>query len=171
VATERQAGQTHIEAWRTNNRATTYLVEQLPRDVWSASVPGVPRLSVRSVAAHIHNSRSRWIKSLGQGHGIEAPKLVDLRRVSPRELVRALGRSGKGIEALIQVGMASGGRLPRATWQNFPRDLEHFLTYFVAHEAHHRGQLILIARQLGHRLPRAISESVWQWNRMSRESR
>jgi uncharacterized damage-inducible protein DinB len=64
-----------------------------------------------------------------------------------------------------------GQLLPRATWQNIPRDIEHFLTYFVAHEAHHRGQLILITRQLGHRLPRAVSEGVWQWNRMSRESR
>jgi uncharacterized damage-inducible protein DinB len=45
----------------------------------------------------------------------------------------------------------------------------HFLNYFVAHEAHHRGQLILIARQLGHRVPKQIVDGVWQWKTRSRE--
>jgi uncharacterized damage-inducible protein DinB len=42
------------------------------------------------------------------------------------------------------------------------------VAYFVAHEAHHRGQLILVARQLGHRLPRDVTGGVWQWNRLAR---
>jgi uncharacterized damage-inducible protein DinB len=158
-----------LQAWRTNNRATTYLIERLPPAVWSQPVPGLPRQTVRRVAAHIHNSRCRWIKSFAHARGIEVPRLVDLSRVTARQLVRALGLSSRGIEALIRLGAAEGGRMPRATWQNFPPDLAHFLSYFVAHEAHHRGQLILIARQLGHRLPPAVSAGVWQWNQRSRE--
>jgi len=171
MAMNREVGESVIRAWRTNNRVTMYLIEQLPPLVWAADVPGVPRRTVRNIAAHLHNCRCRWIKALGRSHGIEPPALVDLRRVSARELVRALARSSQGIEAIIQLGIASGGQAPRATWQNFPPDLQHFLTYFVAHEAHHRGQLILIARQLGHRLPRSVSDGVWQWNRLSRERR
>jgi hypothetical protein len=97
------------------------------------------------------------------------PRLVNLRQVRQRDLVRALARSGEGITRLIRLGIANGGRVPRATWQNFPTDLEHFLTYFAAHEAHHRGQLCLIARQLGRRLPRKVAGGVWQWTRLSRE--
>jgi len=37
------------------------------------------------------------------------------------------------------------------------------LTYFVAHEAHHRGQIIMVARQTGHRLSNAVSAAIWQW--------
>jgi len=160
-----------IAAWRTTNRATTYLIERLPVEVWSSAVPGVPRMTVRMVGAHIHNSRCQWIKALGARHGIEAPPLVDIRTVRPRELVRALSSSSRGMVKLIQLGVARGGRVPRATWQNFPTDLEHFLSYFVAHEAHHRGQLCLLARQLGHRLPREVAGGVWQWTARSRESR
>src|SRR2546422_7416198 len=29
----------------------------------------------------------------------------------------------------------------------------HVLAYFVAHEGHHRGQIVMLARQLGYRLP------------------
>jgi uncharacterized damage-inducible protein DinB len=162
-------GHAIIAAWRTNNRATTYLVEQLPLAVWSKEVPGIPRLTVGMIAAHIHNSRCTWIRMIGARHGVNAPRPVDVRRVRPKELVRALSRSSKGMIALIELGIARGGRVPRATWQNFPTDLEHFLTYFAAHEAHHRGQLIMVARQLGHRLPRTVAGGVWQWTRLARE--
>jgi uncharacterized damage-inducible protein DinB len=120
------------------------------------------------IAAHIHNSRCSWIKSLGSRHGVKAPPLVDLRRVRPRELVRALARSSEGMVALIELAKAHGGRVPRATWQNFPTDLFHFVAYFAAHEGHHRGQILLVARQLGRRLPRNVAAGVWQWTRLSR---
>lgn len=157
-----------IAAWRTTHRATAYLVGHLPASIWSSRVPGVPRLTVGMLAAHLHNSRCRWIKSLGAPHGIRVPRLVDLRRVQRDELVKALARSSEGMIELIELGVAHGGSVPRATWQNFPTDMEHFLSYFAAHEGHHRGQLCLIARQLGKRLPRKVTEGVWQWTRLSR---
>ncbi len=158
-----------IAAWRTNNRATIYLIEHYPAEIWSSNVPGVPRLTVAMIAAHIHNARCRWIKSLGVRHGVPVPPLVDLRRVRPRELARALSRSSEGMTRLIELGAARGGRVPPATWQNFPTDLAHFLAYFVAHEGHHRGQLCMVARQLGHRLPKEVATGVWQWTRLAKE--
>jgi uncharacterized damage-inducible protein DinB len=166
---ESDEGERVIAAWRTNNRATTYLIEHLPAAVWSADVPGVPRLTVRTIAAHIHNSRCSWIKSLGARHGVAVPRPVDLRRVRQAELLRALARSSEGMIRLIELGVAKGGRVPRAVWQNFPTDLEHFLGYFVAHEGHHRGQLCLLARQLGWRLPRSVAAGIWQWTRFAKE--
>jgi len=164
-------GQAIIAAWRTTNRATIYLVEQLPPAIWSRQVPGIPRQTVGMIAAHIHNSRCGWIRSIGAGHGVTVPRRVDLRRVRPKALVLALSRSSRGMIELIELGIAHGGRVPRATWQNFPPDLEHFLGYFAAHEAHHRGQLIMVARQLGHRLPREVAGGVWQWTKFAREER
>lgn len=149
-----------IAAWRTSNRATVYLIERYPEEIWSSGVPGAPRLTVGMIAAHIHNARCRWIKALGARHGVPVPALVDLRRVRPRRLARALSRSSEGIIRLIQLGAAKGGRVPPATWQNFPTDLEHFLGYFVAHDAHHRGQLCMVARQLGRRLPKKVTAGI-----------
>lgn len=159
-----------VDAWRTSHRATTYLVENLPPAIWSAAVPGVPRRTVRTIAAHLHNTRCSWIRALGGRHGVAVPRPVDARTVGRAALVKALERSSAGLVDLIRLGAARGGRVPPAAWQNFPTDLAHFLAYFVAHEAHHRGQLVLIARQLGHRLPPAVASGLWQWKQRARES-
>lgn len=106
---------------------------------------------------------------IGARHGVAVPKTVDVRAVRPAELSRALARSSRGIIELIRLGMDRGGAIPPAAWQNFPTDLVHFLTYFVAHEAHHRGQLLMLARQLGHRLPADVTNGLWQWKQRSVE--
>jgi uncharacterized damage-inducible protein DinB len=158
-----------VAAWHTSHRVTVYLVEHLPSQLWPLAVPGHPRRTVRMIAAHIHNTRCMWIKMLGARHGIPVPRTVDRRLVRPAELVRALSRSSDGITRLIRLGAAHDGVVPRAAWQNFPTDLPHFVAYFVAHEAHHRGQLVLLARQLGYRLPGAVTAGLWQWIRRARE--
>jgi uncharacterized damage-inducible protein DinB len=169
VSPDIEAGRAVIAAWRTSNRVTTYLIENLPPAMWSEGIPGVPRRTVQGIAAHIHNARCAWIKMMGAKHGIAAPRTVDARRVSVPELVRALSRSSDAMIRLIELGIARGGNVPRAAWQNFPTDLVHYLTYFVAHEAHHRGQLVMAARQLGYRLPIRVAGGLWQWKKRARE--
>jgi len=155
-----------LAAWRTNNRVTTELIERLPSELWKLPVPGAPGRTVRAIAAHFHNSRCMWLKTLGREHGIKAPSRVDHRRVTPRQLVAALKRSSAGMEALLKLGLDSGGLVPPSrgyVWRNLSLDVGHVLTYFVGHEGHHRGQIVMAARQTGHRLPKATTAGLWQW--------
>ena len=157
---------TLLAAWRTNNRVTTALIQGLPTALWEVAVPGASRRTIRTIAAHLHNSRCAWVKTLGREHGIATPTRVDYRRVTPRQLVAALKRSSSGMEALLELGIASGGQIPPSkgyVWRNLSLDVGHVLTYFVAHEAHHRGQITMLARQTGQRLPRAVTDGLWQW--------
>jgi uncharacterized damage-inducible protein DinB len=155
-----------LAAWRTNNRVTIQFIERLPAALWDLTVPGAPQRTIRAIAAHLHNARCRWVKTLGHEHGITTPARVDHHRVTPRQLVAALKRSSTGIEALLDLGLAADGHVPPSkayVWRNLSLDVGHVLTYFVAHEAHHRGQIVMVARQTGHRLPDAISSALWQW--------
>jgi uncharacterized damage-inducible protein DinB len=169
VPSESDDGRALIAAWRTVNRATTFLIENLPPEIWAVPIPGVPRRTVRAIAAHIHNGRRGWIKSLGERHGAAVPESVDGRSVRPAGVVRALTKSSEGIIDLIRLGVARGGTVPSAVWQNFPTDLTHFLCYFVAHEGYHQGQICLIARQLGHRLSAEVRGGIWQWKKRAKE--
>ena len=130
---------------------------------------GLVKALAESRGFHVSQEPPGWIKALGGRHCIVAPALVDPRRVSRAGLLRALSRSSEGMIRLIELGAARGGKAPRSTWQNFPTDLEHFLAYFVAHEAHHRGQLVLLARQLGEPLPKDATSGLWQWSKRARE--
>ena len=91
-----------ISAWRTSNRVTTNLIEQIPPKLWAAQVPNIPRRTIRAIAAHLHNARRRWIRTLGSECGIAVPERVDERSVTRRQLVAALNRSAKGIEAVLE---------------------------------------------------------------------
>jgi uncharacterized damage-inducible protein DinB len=155
-----------LTAWRTNNRVTIQLIERLPPTLWDVTVPGAPHRTIRAIGAHLHNARCRWVTTLGREHGITAPARVDHHRVTPRQLVTALKRSSTGIEALLTLGLAADGRVPPSkgyVWRNLSLDVGHVLTYFVAHEAHHRGQIVMVARQTGHRLPASTTSALWQW--------
>lgn len=163
-----------LDAWNTASRVTSYLVEQIPLTLWSAPVPGAPRRTIRSIAIHLHNSRCTWTRTLGAEHGIAAPSPLDRQRTGRRELLAALRRSSRGISALLALACREGGAIPptRAyVWRNLPLDAGHVLAYFVAHEAHHRGQIVLAARALDLRLPPPVIDGLWQWTKRAAETK
>ena len=82
----------------------------------------------------------------------------------------AYERSGSGMRSLLELGLRHGGSIPptkKYVWRNLPLDVGHVLAYFVAHEGHHRGQIVMLARQTGCPLPE-ISGGIWQWTRLSK---
>src|SRR6185369_15659332 len=113
-------GKALIAAWETNNRVTMFLIENLPLELWFMNVPGYTRRTVGTFAAHIHNARCMWIKMIGARHGVVVPEPVNGRTVKPKELLRVLPRSSRGMINLIELAMARGGSIPPAAWQNFP---------------------------------------------------
>jgi uncharacterized damage-inducible protein DinB len=113
-----------------------------------------------------------WIKTLGKEFDIAVPASVDRHKVGPKQLITALNRSSRGMISLLKLGLDHGGTLPTSkayVWRNLPLDVAHVLTYFVAHEAHHRGQIVMLGRQLGHRLPVKVTSGLWQWNKRAKE--
>lgn len=155
-----------LPAWETNARVTRLLLASLPAAVWDHSIPGAPRRTPRMIAGHIHNARCMWVTTLGKPHGIRVPKKVDRQSVTKANLLRALGSSSRAIQNLLRFGCAHEGRVPPTAayvWRNLALDVGHVLTYFVAHESHHRGQLTLLARQFGAPFPEAARNGLWQW--------
>ena len=156
-----------LSAWQTSSRVTAFLIESLPDEVWCSTIPGAPRRTVQMIGGHLHNCRCMWVKMLGKRHGLAVPRGVDRYRVSRRQLLAALGQSAHAIAGLLEVGLVNGGHLAGFS----PPEVTHFLAYHVAHEGHHRGQIVMAARQLGPRLPPEVTHGLWQWSKRRREAR
>jgi uncharacterized damage-inducible protein DinB len=58
----------------------------------------------------------------------------------------------------------------RGSWAtNWPAGPTMF-AYMLAHEAHHRGQIILLARQLGFPLPDRAAYGIWRWEKLWKQA-
>jgi len=43
------------------------------------------------------------------------------------------------------------------------------VAYMITHEAHHRGQVCMLAHQLGFPLPTGPASGIWAWERLWKE--
>jgi uncharacterized damage-inducible protein DinB len=146
-----------IAAFRTNDRITQYLVGHIAPEVWHERPPDGGR-SISSMVAHIHNVRRFWIKVLGRKLHMAVPEKLDRETVTPAQASLALDTSRDGIAAILKVSVDTDGQI-----SEFPPDVVHYLGYLIAHEAHHRGQISMQARQLGYALPERVMYELWSW--------
>jgi hypothetical protein len=144
--------------WKIANLADIALLKMLAPALWDQKMPGYRRKTVRMVGAHLHNSRCGHVKQLGRKWKLSAPPFVDNQEISVKNLVVALQASHLAVAKLLETGIGHGDSLP-----GFPLGAVQFGYYLISHEAHHRGQLLMAARQLGYPLPADMSGKLWQW--------
>lgn len=145
-----------LHAYETNERINQYLIENLPLEAWRAEPPDGKGRTVAGIVAHMHNVRVMWLKASAKGSNI--PEQLDRATVTPAQAAKALGQSHSALAAVIAAALKSDGRI-----KGFRPDVAGFFGYLVAHDAHHRGQVCMLARQVGHPLSQKAIFGMWEW--------
>lgn len=143
-----------LEAYATNNRITIYLVENLDEKAWRAEPPEGKGRNIGAVAAHIHNVRGMWLKAAG-GDVVEK---LEPKTASRAETLKALSKSYEALRKVLATALAGDGRI-----KGFKPDVAGFIGYLVSHDAHHRGQIAMLARQSGYPLSQKAMFGMWEW--------
>jgi uncharacterized damage-inducible protein DinB len=156
AATDFSLPQALLTSFDTNDRINRYMIENLPAEAWRAEpLPGKGR-TIAAIVAHLHNVRVMWLKAAAKGSKI--PEQLDRTSVTPAQATKALEQSRAALSAVLKSALESDGRV-----KGFRPDVAGFFGYLIAHDAHHRGQICMLARQVGHPLPQKAMFGMWEW--------
>jgi len=129
-------------------------------DVESLLLRPRPRArSIGKVFAHLHDVRLRWLGAGGGARELEEIEpLADGEEESRDALEAALSASAAAVASFLRSELARGGRV-----KGFPGSLPDFVAYLVAHDAHHRGQVLALLAREKKKLPAEVAHALWQW--------
>jgi len=164
---DKARGRTAARIFSANDRINQTLIGRLDPGAWRAQPPGKTR-TIAAIFTHVHNVRTKWIR-LTAPH-LEIPTQLNRTHCTPRQAQTALSESAARCAEMLTEAL--GGQRSRIA--QFHRDgwarpwlagLE-MLCYMLTHEAHHRGQVCMIAHQLGFPLPNEVSYGMWNWEKL-----
>jgi uncharacterized damage-inducible protein DinB len=143
-----------LRSFAIHNRIHLYLLDALSPDAWLAAPPGGKGRTLAALVSHIHGVRLMWLKAAG----IKTlpPPLEKTASIS--EAKQALTASDLEIRNWLAPILSGTAKV-----SGFKPDAWAFVSYLIAHEAHHRGQLVLLAKQLGHPVDQKTSYGLWEW--------
>ena len=150
-----------IEAWRTNNRINLLLIDRISPEGMQATLSKRGGRGVAGEFAHIHNNRVWQVEKRAKDLAKGLSKFPTGAVPSKAELKKALKASAGAIEELL-VGVLEN----RPKRRGFKKGLFTTLSYFVAHEAHHRGRILLTLKVSGNTLEKKTQMAIWGWDQL-----
>jgi uncharacterized damage-inducible protein DinB len=164
-----QPGPAAVRIFAANDRMNQILIEHLDPAAWRAKPPGRVR-TIAAIFTHMHNVRTKWVR-LTAPH-LRVPRRLNRTHCTPEQAREGLAESAARCQEMLAEAFGGGGRIKkfvRDGWARpWPVGLE-MLCYMLSHEAHHRGQVCMLAHQLGFPLSNGVTSGLWNWERLWKE--
>lgn len=163
-----------VETYSVNDTMNQHLLAHLNPHAWRAELPGTRGgRTIGALFAHLHNSRLVWIKN--SAPHLKCPEALDPYRCTMKQAAAAHKQSAAQCVLMLQDALTGGEKrrvtkFSRGAWVPVWPAGGAMFAYMFSHEAHHRGQILMLAHQLGYRIPPNVWGRIWQWNRLWREA-
>ena len=163
-----------LETYAVNGAMNQLILAHLDPKAWRAELPAAKRggRTIAAIFAHLHNCRVNWLKR--NAPHLKRPAPLDPYRCTMKQAASAHKKSAT--QCLLMLNDALGEE-SKPKVRNFSRDSwtrtwpagGAMWAYMFSHEAHHRGQILMLAHQLGYRLPPRAWGGIWNWDRLWKE--
>jgi uncharacterized damage-inducible protein DinB len=147
--------QQFLDTWEINNQVNLYLLDAIQEDYLTDTLASKGR-NVGEQFAHLHQVRMMWLKAASPDLFSKLNK-IEKGMLTKNIISEELTNSSRAISSLLHIGFEQG------KIKGFKPHPMGFLGYLIAHESHHRGQIILCLKQSGHPLDKKILYGIWEW--------
>ena len=148
------------DAWRINNSMNLLLMDNITDAGMQKTLSTRGGRTVYLQLVHMHNVRLQWLEvcaiDIFKKHSV-LDKEASFNR---KALRKAFEDSALGIEELILRSWEDGGKV-----KSFKKGIIPMIAYFISHESHHRGNILLTLKQTGEKVPDTVKWGLWEWGK------
>jgi uncharacterized damage-inducible protein DinB len=170
------SNQVLLETYAVNERMNQIVLDHLAPAAWRASLPGSKGRTIAAIVVHVHNIRRKWLRLSAPHLKLPAPlnRTSCTQKQAQAALLASAARCSEMLaEALAktQSGKQSGRQRKMETFlrdgwaKPWPAGAA-MVAYMISHDAHHRGQICMLAHQLGYPLSMNVTSKMWSWERL-----
>ena len=150
-----------VDTWNINHRTNMILMNHLTEDALQLTTSPRGGGKVGHQIAHMYNVRFWRLERIDKKH-VEDLKVVKAKDQKSLEMLKTIHqKSAERMRQVILDALANEGRV-----KSFHRGIVPLIGYFIHHEGHHRGNIILTLKRCGYQLSNQLKYGIWAWNKI-----
>lgn len=149
------------ETWRINHQINLMILDNITEECLDFTLSPRGGGKIGHQFAHLYNVRFWKLEKMNKA------AITELETVKPKDektipmLKNLLNTTHDLIAIEIEKSIENDFKV-----KGFKRGLVPMLGYFTAHEAQHRGNILLVLKQKGFKLPKELKYGIWEWNKI-----
>jgi uncharacterized damage-inducible protein DinB len=149
-----------LDAWHTHNKMNLLLMANITEAGMQTTLSSRGGRTVYLQLVHIHNVRMQWLEICAKDIFKKYKVLDKEAKYDRKVLQKAFEESALAIAELLSLSWDDGGKV-----KGFKKGVIPMLGYFISHESHHRGNILLTLKQSGEKIPDAVKWGLWEWGK------
>ena len=149
-----------LDTWDINHRMNLLLINNTTDTGMQKTLSIRGGRTIFQQWIHIHNVRMQWLEVSAKDIFLKYRVMNKDMPVDKTTLLNRLEESFNGIYSLLSRSWDDTGKV-----KGFKKGVIPLLGYFISHESHHRGNIILTLKQSGEKIPDSVKWGLWEWGK------